>query len=147
MADWRQEIDSLFKSQGFEKKIPDLTPEDETTIQQFLDNIGKPALQNICDQLNSYLNIKAEVVAEKERASSIMEMVRLNISRMNQPKLTYRLKFQKDDKGINLVGECSVPNIYGENTRFEDSGLQRPMQGTTEEEIASDLSAALKSKF
>jgi hypothetical protein len=147
MADWRQEIDELFKSQGFEKKVPELTAEDQLLIQQFQDNIGKPALENFCDQLNSFSNVRAEVASSKKTGDAIVEVVELNVFKMNQPRLTYRFKFLRKEKGVFVEGEYSTPNIYGENTRFHKSGLDRPMSGTTEEEIAEDFSEILKSKF
>ena len=58
MPDWRQNIDELLKGQGFEKKAPELSPADEALIQEFLDNIGRPAFENICDQINSFQNIR-----------------------------------------------------------------------------------------
>ena len=62
MGDWKTEIDSLFKNQGFEKKLPQLSREDEIAIKEFMDNIGNPAFENICDQLNSFLHVKAELI-------------------------------------------------------------------------------------
>jgi hypothetical protein len=148
MADWRQDIDDLFRSQGFDKKTPELTSEDQLLIQEFLDNIGKPAFENICDRLNSYLHIRAEVVTGKKSADQPMEIVELSVAKMNQPRLTYRLSFiKKREEGICLQGEYSTPNIYGENTRFHKSGLDRSMNGTTEEEIANDFSEILVAKF
>ena len=47
MPDWRHNIDELLKSQGFEKKAPELSADDESVIQEFLDNIGRPAFENI----------------------------------------------------------------------------------------------------
>jgi hypothetical protein len=38
-----------------------------------------------------------------------------------------------------LGGEYSIPGIYGENTRFQNSTMSRLLSGTTEEEIASDF--------
>ena len=61
MPDWRHNIDELLKSQGFEKKAPELSADDENVIQEFLDNIGRPAFENICDQINSFQNIRAEI--------------------------------------------------------------------------------------
>lgn len=147
MADWRQEIDSLFKSQGFERKIPELSAEDQVAIQEFQENIGKPALENFCDELNSFQNIRAEVIVSKKNAEALMEQVELTVFKMAQAKLTYRLKFQKREGGVHLGSEYSIPNIYGENTRFHNSVLDRPLPGTTEDEIANDFSQILKSKF
>lgn len=147
MADWRQEIDDLFKSQGFAKKIPELSAEDQFAIQEFQDNIGKPAFENFCDELNSFQNIKAEVIVAKKNANALMEQVELTVFKMAQAKLTYRLKFIKKESGVHINSEFSIPNIYGENTRFHNSGLERPLAGTTEDEIADDFSAILKSKF
>jgi hypothetical protein len=147
MADWRQEIDDLFKSQGFAKKIPELSAEDQVAIQEFQDNIGKPALENFCDELNSFQNIKAEVEVSKKNADALMEQVELTVYKMGQPKITYRLKFVKRDNGVYINSEYSIPNIYGENTRFHNSALNRPLAGTTEDEIANDFSDILKSKF
>ena len=147
MGDWKTEIDSLFKNQGFEKKLPQLSREDEIAIKEFMDNIGNPAFENICDQLNSFLHVKAELIPTVKPVSGQMNAVELNISKMNQPKLTYRLKFQKKEGGVYIRGEYSIPNIYGENTRFQDTALERLMAGTTEEDIGNDLSDALKSKF
>ena len=147
MADWRQEIDALFKSQGFERKIPELSAEDQVAIQEFQDNIGKPALENFCDELNSFQNIRAEINVSKKSADAIMEQVELTIFKLAQAKLTYRLKFIKREDGVHLSSEYSIPNIYGENTRFHNSTLDRPLAGTAEEEIANDFSEILKSKF
>jgi hypothetical protein len=147
MADWRQEIDDLFKSQGFAKKIPELSAEDQLAIQEFQENIGKPALENFCDELNSFQNIKAEVVVSKKNAEALMEQVELTVYKMAQPKITYRLKFLKKESGVYINSEYSIPNIYGENTRFHNSGLNRPLAGTSEDEIANDFSEILKSKF
>jgi len=147
MADWRQEIDALFKSQGFEKKIPELSAEDQVAIQEFQENIGKPALENFCDELNSFQNIRAEVIVSKKSADAIMEQVELTVFKLAQAKLTYRLKFLKREGGVHLGSEYSIPNIYGENTRFHNSALDRPLPGTTEDEIANDFSLILKSKF
>jgi hypothetical protein len=121
MADWRQEIDDLFKSQGFAKKIPELSVEDQLAIQEFQENIGKPALENFCDELNSFQNIKAEVVVSKKNAEALMEQVELTVYKMAQPKITYRLKFLKKESGVFINSEYSIPNIYGENTRFHNS--------------------------
>lgn len=148
MADWRQEIDALFKSQGFEKKIPELSEEDQVAIQEFQDNIGRPALENFCDELNSFQNIRAEVIVSKKDADALMEQVELTVYKMAQAKLTYRLKFLKTKEGgVYLGSEYSIPNIYGENTRFHNSTLDRPLTGTTEDDIANDFSEILKSKF
>lgn len=147
MADWRQEIDDLFKSQGFERKIPELSADDQVAIQEFQENIGKPALENFCDELNSFQNIRAEVIISKKNAEALMEQVELTIFKVAQAKLTYRLKFLKRDDGVHLSSEYSIPNIYGENTRFHNSPLDRPLAGSTEDEIANDFSLILKSKF
>lgn len=147
MADWRQEIDALFKSQGFERKIPELSAEEQIAIQEFQDNIGKPALENFCDELNSFQNIRAEVIVSKKNAEALMEQVELTVFKLAQAKLTYRLKFLKRAGGVHIGSEYSIPNIYGENTRFHNSTLDRPLAGTTEDEIANDFSAILKSKF
>ena len=147
MADWRQEIDALFKSQGFEKKIPELSVEDQMAIQEFQDNIGKPALENFCDELNSFQNIRAEVVVSRKNPDALMEVVELTVYKLAQAKLTYRLKFLKREGGVHLASEYSIPNIYGENTRFHNSALERALAGTTEDEIANDFSEILKSKF
>lgn len=146
MADWRQDIGDIFKGQGFEKKIPELSAEDEISIQEFLDNIGKPAFENFSDELNSFQHIKAEVIVSKKKQDALMDVVELTVYKMSHPKLTYRLKFYKKET-VYLVGEYSIPNIYGENTRFNDSSLDRPLAGTTEDDIARDFSAILKAKF
>ena len=147
MADWRQDFDALFKSQGFEKKIPELSPEEQVAIQEFQENIGQPALENFCDELNSFQNIRAEVIISKKSVDTLMEQVELTVYKMAQPKLTYRLRFIKKAGGVHIGSEYSIPNIYGENTRFHNSALDRPLAGTTEDEIANDFSAILKSKF
>lgn len=148
MADWRQEIDDLLKHQGFEKKIPELSEADGGAIQEFLDNIGRPAFENVCDQLNSFQNVKAEVVESKRtQATALFEPFELSVFKMAQPKLTYRLRFLRKEKGLYIGSEYSIPNIYGENTRFQNSTLDRQLAGTTEDDIASDFFAILKSKF
>lgn len=147
MPDWRHNIDELLKSQGFEKKAPELSAEDEAVIQEFLDNIGRPAFENICDQINSFQNIRGEVSPSKKTPHSSIESFELSIYKMSQPKLSYRLGFLKKENGISITGEYSTPNIYGENTRYQNGGLNRALAGTTEEDIASDFFAIMKSKF
>ena len=147
MADWRQEIDDLLKHEGFEKKAPELSADDQASIQEFLDNIGKPAFENICDQLNSFQSVKGEVMPSKKLPNSKIEGFELSVFKMGQPKLTYRLDFVKKEKSIYLIGESSTPNIYGENTRFQASNLDRPLAGTTEDDLAADFFSILKSKF
>ncbi len=147
MPDWRHNIDELLKSQGFEKKAPELSADDEKLIQEFLDNIGRPAFENICDQINSFQNIRAEVTPSKKAPQSSIESFELSVYKMSQPKLSYRLGFLKKENGINVSGEYSTPNIYGENTRYQNSGLNRTLSGTTEEDIAGDFFAIMKSKF
>ena len=129
------------------KKIPELSADDQMAIQEFLENIGKPAFENFSDELNSFLHLKAEVVTSRKSPESLMELVELNVFQMMHPKLTYRLKFLKKDKGVHIQGEYSTPNIYGENTRFHDTSLERPLVGTTEDDIAKDISNILESKF
>lgn len=147
MADWRQEIDELLKHQGFDKKVPELSAADEVAIQEFLDNIGKPAFENVCDQLNSFQHVKAEVEESKKTHPSKIELFELSVFKMAQPKLTYRLRFSRKTSGLFIGGEYSIPNIYGENTRFQNSTLDRELSGTTEDDIAADFFAILKSKF
>jgi hypothetical protein len=147
MPDWRHDIDELLKSQGFEKKAAELSADDQAVIQEFLDNIGKPAFENICDQLNSFQNIRAEVMPSKKAPQSVIESFELSVYKMTQPKLAYRLNFLKKENGINITGEYSTPNIYGENTRYQGSGLNKALSGTTEEDIASDFFTIMKSKF
>jgi len=147
MPDWRHNIDELLKSQGFEKKAPELSADDEAVIQEFLDNIGRPAFENISDQINSFQNIRAEVSTSKKTPQSSVESFELSVYKMSQPKLSYRLGFLKKENGISISGEYSTPNIYGENTRYQNSGLNRALNGTTEDDIASDFFAIMKSKF
>lgn len=147
MPDWRQNIDELLKSQGFEKKAAELSVEDQENIQEFLENIGKPAFENICDQLNAFQNIRAEVTPSKKIPQSLVESFELSVYKMSQPKLSYRLSFLKKENGVNIGGEYSTPNIYGENTRYQNSGLSRALPGTTEDEIASDFFSIMETKF
>jgi hypothetical protein len=147
MADWRQDIDDLLKHQGFEKKVPELSVADGTAIQEFMDNIGKPAFENICDQLNSFQHVKAEVEESKKSHPSLYEAVELSVFKMAQPKLTYRLRFLRKAAGLYIGGEYSIPNIYGENTRFQNTVLDRELAGTTEDDIAADFFAIMKTKF
>ena len=147
MPDWRHNIDELLKSQGFEKKAPELSADDQVAIEEFLENIGRPAFENICDQLNSFQNIRAEVKPSTKAPLLSIESFELSVYKMTQPKLSYRLKFLKKENGINIGGEYRTPNIYGENTRYQNSALNRALSGTTEDDIASDFFAILKSKF
>ena len=147
MPDWRQNIDELLKSQGFEKKAPELSAEDESIIQEFLDNIGRPAFENICDQINSFQNIRAEVTLAKKAPQTAIETFALSVYKMSQPKLSYRLGFVKKENGINVIGEYSTPNIYGENTRYQNSGLNRAIAGTSEDDLATDFFSIMESKF
>ena len=147
MPDWRHNIDELLKSQGFEKKAPELSADDQTTIQEFLDNLGRPAFENICDQLNSFQNIRAEVTASKKAPQAVIESFELSVYKMTQPKLSYRLNFLKNENGIHVGGEYSTPNIYGENTRYQNSSLNRSLSGITEDDIATDFFTIMKAKF
>ena len=147
MANWRQDLDEVFKSKGFDKKLPELSVKDEQSIQEFLDNIGKPAFENISDQLNSFNDVKAEVEVSKRSGDSSIENVELHLFRLGQPKLAYRVKFTKRQEHIYLEGEYSIPNIYGENTRYHKTSLEHPLSDITEEELAADLAEVLRSRF
>src|SRR3712207_2029364 len=105
MADWRQQINDIFKGQGYEKKIPELSPQEEAAIQEFMENIGKPAFENFCDELNTFQHVKAEVNIIKKKPDAVMELVELTVFKMTHPKLTYRLKFFKKEAGIFIGGE------------------------------------------
>lgn len=148
MADWRYNIDDFLKGQGFEKKEPELSTNDASLIQEFLENIGRPVFENIADRLNAYKEVKAEVTELAYTPLTQIDFFQLTVFNRNQPKLTYRLRFTKETNGqVMLGGEYSTPNIYGENTRFHNSALNRTLTGTTEEEIASDFFQILQSKF
>lgn len=147
MTNWRQDLDEVFKSKGFEKKLPELSVKDEQSIQEFLDNIGKPAFENISDQLNSFNDVKAEVEVSKRSNDSHIENVELHLFRLGQPKLAYRLKFSKRQEHIYIEGEYSIPNIYGENTRYHKTTLEQPLSDITEEELAADLAEVVRSRF
>lgn len=147
MPDWRHNIDELLKSQGFEKKAPELSIDDQATIQEFLDNIGRPAFENICDQLNSFQNVRAEVTPSKKAPQSVIESFELSVYKMTQPKLSYRFNFLKKENGINIGGEYSTPNIYGENTRYQNSTLSKSLNSITEDDIATDFFTIMKAKF
>ena len=147
MTNWRQDLDEVFKSKGFEKKLPELSVKDEQSIQEFLDNMGKPAFENISDQLNSFNDVKAEVEVSKRSNDSNIENVELHLFRLGQPKLAYRLKFSKRQEHIYIEGEYSIPNIYGENTRYHKTTLEQPLSDITEEELAADLAEVVRSRF
>ncbi|ANE49783.1 hypothetical protein SY85_04015 [Flavisolibacter tropicus] len=148
MADWRLNIDDFLKGQGFERKEPDLTHNDAVVIQEFLENIGRPVFENITDQLNAFKEVKAEVVESSFTPPLPIDYFHLSVFNRTQPKLTYRLRFTKEANGQVMLGaEYSTPNIYGENTRFHNSALNRTLTGTTEEDIASDFFQILQTKF
>ena len=78
----------------------------------------------------------------------MIDSFELSVYKMAQPKLSYRLNFSKDENGIiNIGGEYSTPNIYGENTRYQNSGLNMIISETTEDDIASDFFTIMKTKF
>jgi hypothetical protein len=148
MADWRLNIDDFLKGQGFEKKEPELTSNDAVLIQEFLENLGRPVFENIADRLNAYKEVKAEVIETSFTPPVPIDYFQITVFNKNQPKLTYRLRFTKETNGqVMLGGEYSTPNIYGENTRFHNSALNRTLAGTSEEEIASDFFQILQAKF
>ena len=148
MADWRLNIDDFLKGQGFEKKEPELSNNDAVLIQEFLENIGRPVFENIADRLNAYKEVKGEVVETSLTPLLHIDFFQLTVFNRNQPKLTYRLRFTKETNGqVMLGGEYSTPNIYGENTCFHYSALNRTLVGTSEEEIASDFFQILQAKF
>lgn len=147
MMDWRQHIDEVIKSQGFEKKIPELSTEDFATIQVFLDQKARAAFEDICEQLNTFQNIRAEVMGAKSPVHTSINTFELLVHKMGQPKLTYRLNFTRRMEGIYVFGEFSTPNIYGENTRFNKTSFDRLITHAWEDDIAADFSGILKSKF
>ena len=147
MTDWRQHIDEVIKSQGFEKKIPELSTADFALIQEFLDQKGKAAFEDVCEQLNTFQSIRAEVNTAKLPVSSTIDAYELLVHKMGQPRLTYRLNFTRRVEGIYVFGEYSTPNIYGENTRFHKTPFDRLITHAWEDDIASDFSSILKAKF
>ncbi|SHF63734.1 hypothetical protein SAMN05444008_110136 [Cnuella takakiae] len=147
MTNWRQQIDDVIKAQGFEKKIPDLSQSDFDAIQEFLDQKARAAFENICDQLNTFQNIRADVVEAKSLIHPTITAFELLVYKMSQPKLTYRLHFARRQEGLYAFGEYSTPNIYGENTRFHKTGLERLISHIWEDDIATDFSGVLGTKF
>jgi hypothetical protein len=148
MADWRLNIDDFLKGQGFERKAPELSNSDATQIQEFLENLGRPVFENIADRLNAYKEVKAEVAETSFTPPLPIDYFQLTVFNRTQPKLTYRLRFTKETNGQVMLGaEYSTPNIYGENTRFHNSALNRTITGTSEEDIASDFFHILQAKF
>ena len=147
MTDWRQQIDEVIKAQGFEKKIPELSADDFAAIQEFLDQKARASFENISDQLNTFQNIRAEVVAAKSAVHASVNACDLLVYKMGQPRLTYRLNFARRLEGLYVSGEYSTPNIYGENTRFHKTGLERLITHVWEDDIAADFSAVLSTKF
>lgn len=140
-------MDEVIKSQGFEKKVPELSGSDFDVIQIFLDQKVKPAFEHICDQLNTFQNIKAEVIEAASPVQATVNGCELMVHKMSQPRLTYRLNFQRRIEGIYVFGEYSTPNIYGENTRFHKSAFERLITHAWEDDIAEDFSAIMKVKF
>lgn len=140
-------MDEVIKAQGFEKKIPELSADDFADIQQFLEQRARAAFENICDQLNTFQNIRAEVIPAKSVVHSSIGAFDLLVYKMGQPRLTYRLNFARRLEGLYLFGEYSTPNIYGENTRFNKSGLERLLTHVWEDDIAADFLGVLGTKF
>jgi hypothetical protein len=147
MMDWRQQLDDVIKSQGFEKKVPELSTADFGTIQEFLEQKARPAFENICDQLNTFQNLRAEVMAAASPIHSSINGLELMVHKMGQPRLTYRLNFCRRVEGIFVFGEYSTPNIYGENTRFHKTAFDRLLTHAWEDDVAEDFSAIMKVKF
>lgn len=147
MTNWRQQIDDVIKAQGFEKKIPDLSQDDFDTIQEFLEQKARAAFENISDQLNTFQNIRADVVEAKSPVHHSITAFELLVYKMGQPRLTYRLHFARRQEGLYAFAEFSTPNIYGENTRFHKTGLERLISHIWEDDIAADFSAVLGTKF
>jgi hypothetical protein len=147
MTDWRHHIDEVIKSQGFEKKVPELSTDDFALIQEFLDQKARACFENICDQLNTFQNIRAEVVQAKSPVHASIESFELMVHKNGQPKLTYRLNFTRRIEGNYVFGEFSIPNIYGENTRFNKTPFDRLITHAWEDDIAADFSEILKAKF
>ncbi len=146
-TDWRQQMDEVIKAQGFEKKIPELSAEDFAAIQEFLEQKARAAFENICDQLNTFQNIRADVVEAKSPVHGPIAAFELLVYKAGQPRLTYRFNFTRRAEGLYLNGEFSTPNIYGENTRFHKSGLERLITHVWEDDIAADFLTVISSKF
>lgn len=147
MTDWRHQIDEVIKAQGFEKKIPEMSPADFESIGEFLEQKALAAFENICDQLNTFQNIRGEVVEAKSPVHISIVAFELLVYKSGQPRLTYRLNFARRLEGLYAFGEYSTPNIYGENTRFHKTELERLVTHIWEDDIAADFSVVLRTRF
>ena len=64
-------LDNFFDSKGIKKNIPELNYEHEMEIQSVIDEIIKPAFQQLASKINSYSNFKGVTLTSKKRIELI----------------------------------------------------------------------------
>ncbi|MBN2881431.1 hypothetical protein JXM83_05260 [Candidatus Woesearchaeota archaeon] len=137
-----KQLEDFFNSKGIKKYVPEFNPVQEKQIQSVIENIVKPVLTNLADELSSYANIKADIMTSKKSIDSIKENIELKVYRTMQVKFIYRLKFSIEGNDIFLIGQFCKPNFYGEAIEYKDTDLKKIITNINEDDIKGDFSIA-----
>lgn len=138
-----KQLDEFFNSKGIKKSIPEFNTDQETMIQSVNDNIIKPVLHQLAENLTTYTNCNAEVMTSKKEVSSIKENVELKFYRNLNMKFVYRPKFSIEGENIIVTGQYCIPNLYGEMIDFNNTNLQKNIT----ELIALDITEDFTNSF
>jgi hypothetical protein len=135
-------LDNFFNSNGIQKKIPELNYEHEMEIQSVIDEIIKPAFQELSYKISSYSNFKGVILTSKKESNSYKEYIELKVNRVMQLKFVYSPKFSLEDKSIIVTGQFCIPNLHGEAIEFKNTALRKVLSELSESDILYDFSEA-----
>ena len=111
-------------------------------IQSVIDEIIKPAFQQLAGKINSYSNFKGVILTSKKETHSYKEYIELKVNRVMQLEFVYRPKFSLEDKSIIIIGQYCIPNLYGEAIEFKNTTLRKVLSDLSESDILYDFSDA-----
>lgn len=134
-----KELDDFFKSKGINKQKEEFTQLQKEEIQSAVDSIIRPAFEGLASKFSSYANISAQVSAGKNTADSAKENIVLKVFKTMQAKFFYQVKFSIADNSIYVNGQFCIPSIYGECTKYVDTGLKVALTDLSEETLTDDI--------
>jgi hypothetical protein len=139
-----QQLEAFFKSKGIQKKINGISQSDEIQIKETIDGIIRPAFDDLIETINSYKNIKSEILPFKKNANDIIENVEIRVYQGTDSKFAYRPNFSIADTEIFVNGQYCIPHkLYGEFKDYKKTKTSKPLIELSQQDIVDDFTSAL----
>lgn len=136
-------LDDFFDSKGFDKKDKRTKQMEQNKIQSIIDEIVKPALEAIKNNINSRQRLSSTIVkAEREVEYAVDNYLLIfSITDLMNAKYGFKMNFLKKDKELYSVAQYGKFNIYNEIVRY-DSGVSISIHTLTAEIIENEFKKA-----